>query len=104
MRKQITPLKELSLGNEIIDIGDSAFSNTLLENVIIPNSVRHIGVRAFNCENLESAIFEDTSIWYYTSNSSFASGVVIPELDIADASIAADYLKATYVDKYFYKN
>ena len=52
-------LADVAITNEIISIGDAAFSYCIsLKRVVIPESVCFIGVAAFCCSGLEEVIFE----------------------------------------------
>ena len=62
-----TSLTSVTMGVNLISIGESAFQYcSRLSNITIPSKVTSIGKYAFSgCTDLKSAIFEDTSTWYY---------------------------------------
>src|SRR5262249_32599338 len=48
-------LTNVTIGANVIDIGNWAFASCTLTNVLIPDSVRNLGDEAFNdCESLQS--------------------------------------------------
>ena len=81
------------------EIGNAAFESTGLKSITIPESVTAIWARAFwDCENLTSVVFEDTSkTWYYSN--SITNGQLKDGLDSKvdgignDASKNAEILK-----------
>ena len=93
---------DLSGCTSLTSIGNQAFySCSKLTSIVISASVTKIGSYAFqSCTNLTSVTFEDTSTWYYTSDSNYIGGT---EIDLADASANATYFKTTYYSKYWYK-
>ena len=59
-------LTSVTMGNNITHIGEYAFVGCNITSIVIPASVTYIGENAFaGCNSLESAIFEETSGWWY---------------------------------------
>ena len=59
-------LTSVTMGNNITHIGEYAFVGCNITSIVIPASVTYIGENAFAaCNSLESAIFEETSGWWY---------------------------------------
>ncbi len=94
-------------GSQLTTIGSYAFEYcTSLESITFAegSQLTSIGSYAFrNCTSLTSVSFVNTDGWWYSSSSSATSGTAIASTDLEDASAAATYLTATYVDKYWYR-
>ena len=86
-------------------IADFAFSDcSHLIAILIPNSVISIGQYTFSdCSSLTSVTFEDPEGWYRTINIGAASGTDLASEDLSDPATAAEYLKETYYNRYWYK-
>ena len=95
-------LTSVVIGDSVTTIGNRAFAYCdSLTSVVIGNGVTSIGEAAFSdCSSLTSVEFEDTSTWYYTSNSDYTGGSVI---DVTDTAKNAEYLKSKYYNMYWYK-
>ena len=73
-----------------------------IKNITIPSSVQSIGAKAFyNCWSLSSVLFENPLGWWYNWNAAYTSGTTIPYEDLSNRSIAANYLKSSYVEYYW---
>ena len=100
-------LTSVAIGNSVTTIGDYAFamswnSGSNLTSVTIGNSVTTIGMRAFQQCFLTSAVFEDTSTWYRTSNyENWINKINGVQVDVSDAGTAGDLLYDGY-DYYYY--
>ena len=71
---------------------------TGLTEVKLPASLTEIGKKAFkNCVNLTSAVFADKNDWK-------ADSTPIDPSDLDNAATAAEYLRQTYVYKFWKKN
>ena len=92
--------------NNVESIGGYAFAYCeSIKNITITNSVIMIGREAFyGCSNLTSIIFEDTSTWYRTTDTSnwsnLAGGTIT---SVTDSSANATYFKSSYWNYYWYK-
>lgn len=86
-------LKIVKLPCSINKIRCYAFSGcSSLKKVEIPSSVRIIDEYAFqNCNNLTNVVFENINGWEVNNTS-------IPADDLSNPSIAAKYLRSTYVN------
>ncbi len=92
-------LESIVIPSSVTSIGSYAFSGcTALTSVTIPSGVTSIGSYVFiNCHALTSVIFEDTTTWYRTSDSSLVGGEII---SVIDPKQNASYLKGSL---YWYK-
>ena len=98
-------LTSVTIGNSVTTIGNWAFySCDNLTSVTIGGSVTTIGYEAFaSCYNLTSVVFIDTSTWYRTRNyEDWQNKVKGEQVDVSDAEDAADLLKASYYDNYYW--
>ena len=97
-------LASLKIGNSITCIGEYAFLGcSALTNVTIPSSVTSIEFGAFgNCEQLTDVTFVIPSAWWYASHQDATSGTAISAIYLSDPSIAAEFLKSTYCNHYWF--
>ena len=93
---------EIPADGSVTSIRGSAFKNcAYLESITIPSSVTVIGYNAFyGCNKLKSAIFEKATCWMVPQGDYDA---ILLKVDIADASIAALYLRDYYVNAILYR-
>ena len=86
-------------------IADYAFwGRRSLTSITIPRSVTSIGNSAFSdCSSLTSVTFEDPEGWYVTQTEGATSGTDLANEDLADPATAAEYLRETYDNRYWYK-
>ena len=88
-------------------IENSTFKNCWrLTEVKLPASLTEIGKEAFkDCVNLTSAVFADKNVWKVYNNYDY-SGTPTPisSSDLDNAATAAEYLRQTYVYKFWKKN
>ena len=98
-------LNSVTIPDSVNSIEGGAFRGcTGLTSVTIGNSVASIGDYAFyDCTGLTSVVFEDTEGWQVSRNSDFSSYTSLASADLADASIAATYLKSRYYSYYWRK-
>lgn len=86
----------------VVNIGETAFMNTGLTNITIPDSLTSIGSYAFqNCTNLTSILFPNVSHWYRTTSSTATSGT---NMIMSDSTQNATWLTETYYNYYFKHN
>lgn len=90
----------------VTSIGDCAFSGCdNLTSVVIPDSLTSIGNSAFKyCSSLTSVMFENPNGWWYSSSSTATSGTSISSSGLANASTAAQYLRSTYGEYYWFRD
>lgn len=94
-------LTTLTIGNNVENISEEAFRNcSKLTSVTIPDSVTFIDKKAFVNATLSSVTFENPNGWYVTQTLGASSG---SNVNIADVSTAATYLKSTYTSYYWYR-
>ena len=85
-------LKKVEIPSSVRIIDEYAFQNcTKLETINIPSNVRYIGEAFCNCNNLTNVVFENINGWEVNNTS-------IPADDLSNPSIAAKYLRSTYVN------
>ena len=91
-------LTSITIPDGITSIREATFFGcSSLTTVIIPNSVTSIEVWAFfNCSSLTVVTFENTQDWQVSMSIDFSSYTELSSSDLADATIAATYLKDTY--------
>jgi hypothetical protein len=114
-------LEQVTIPNGVTSIGDNAFNGSGLTSVEIPNSVMSIEESAFEecthlqsvtigkglmcigrkafyrCNGLTSATFKDVSGWSYNNYFFMAqNSTPLSSVELADASVAAEYLRETY--------
>ena len=117
-------LKEIVIPDGVTSIGAWAFADcTSLENVVIPEGVTSIGMRAFEdctsltsitipdsvtsiddqaflgCESLTGVTFKNTGGWQvktFDALNNLKEEVAITSSELANASVAAEYLTKTY--------
>jgi len=92
---ECTGLTEIVIPNTVTSIGDYAFTDcSALTEIVIPDSVTSIGEEAFAfCYNLTSAIINPKG-WT-------VDGEPIPEEDLSDPELAAQYLASDELGYYF---
>lgn len=76
-----TGLQNVIITNEITEIGKSAFRNTKIQNLVIPNNVRQIGEQAFEDCSLESVVISENVVQisnYIFQNCKNLQSVTIP--------------------------
>lgn len=97
-----TKLEQVNIPNSVTRIGDYAFTGCdKLEEISIPASVMRIGCLAlYGGKNLKKILFNDTSTWYHTENSSYKNG---SEISVASPEDNVTYFKSTYASEYWYK-
>lgn len=65
-------IKDINIPNSVVRIGRGAFAYTNIESIVIPDSIKTIGIEAFyNCTKLKdvtvpSSLFIDKSVFYNT--------------------------------------
>ena len=97
-----TKLEQVNIPNSVTRIGNYAFYGCdKLEEISIPASVMRIGSFAlYGGKNLKKILFNDTSTWYHTENSSYKNG---SEISVASPEDNVTYFKSTYMKEYWYK-
>ncbi len=100
-----TVLTEIIIPNSVTIIGDYAFYGcSNLASVTIGDSVTTIGGSAFSsCTNLTSVTFANSNGWWCANDASVTSGTVISASDLSNPSAAAQYLKSTYCYYYWHR-
>jgi len=100
-----TALTSVTIPDSVTSIGYTAFYGcSRLASVTIPESVTSIGDSAFDgCTSLTSVIFANPNGWWCTKDKNATSGTDISVADLSDSAIAADYLKSTYYDYFWYR-
>ena len=115
-----TGLTSIVIPDSVTSIGDLAFSDCTgltsivipdsvtfsdckgLTSIVIPDSVKRIGHKAFyNCTSLIDVTFENTQSWQVAWDDDFLDYRKISSSDLADATLAATYLKDTYRNYYW---
>lgn len=95
-------LANVTVKDGVTSISAACFSAcTALKSIVIPASVKFIGMNAFLSTGLASATFNDASGWYISTSSTATSGSGVV---VSNASTAANYLKSTYVSYYWFNN
>ncbi|MBE6699860.1 MAG: hypothetical protein E7584_06460 [Ruminococcaceae bacterium] len=74
-----------------------------LTSVTIPDNVTSIGLYAFRNSSLTNVTFVNPNGWWCTKDKNATSGTDISAGDLSDPAIAADYLKSTYYDYFWYR-
>ena len=98
-------LTTIVIPDSVTSIGEYAFLDcTALTNVTIGNGVTTIGYYAFyGCDNLVSVTFNNTSGWFVSTDSNATSGTDIASAELANKVTAAEYLKSTYYNYYWFR-
>jgi hypothetical protein len=99
-----TGLTEVIIPDSVTTIGEIAFDDcSNLRSVVIGNGVYSIGNNAFRgCTNLTSVEFKDTTTWYWGYVLG-GTNTLLSSSNLADKSIAAQYLRSTYYMYFFTK-
>jgi hypothetical protein len=93
-------LESITLSKNLTFLGNQVFSDCVLTSLTIPASVTKIGQYMCTSTTLRAVVFENTSGWHITSNSSYTGGGVV---DVTNAETAASYFShATYKKYYWY--
>ncbi len=79
------------------DFEDMGLKGANIKSITISSTVTEIGAYAFECPSLTSVTFADGSSWQISQKVDFSDYTEIADSDLADAAIAAEYLKSTYV-------
>ena len=97
-------LTSVTIGDNVASIDDYTFYLCpALTSVTIGDSVISIGYGVFfNCDALASVTFANPNGWWYADSADVTSGTDISAASLANASIAAQYLKSTYLWYYWY--
>ena len=97
-------LTSVNIPDSVTTIGSWAFAAcSNLTSVTIPDSVTTIGKYAFRyCSKLTSVSFANTEGWWVKYYDDATRVYEISAADLADAATAADYLRWTYYDYYWY--
>ena len=98
-------LTTIVIPDSVTSIGRYAFLDcTALTNVTIGNGVTTIGDYAFyGCDSLVSVTFNNTSDWFVSTDSNATSGTDIASAELANTATAAEYLKSTYYNNYWFR-
>lgn len=103
-----TALTSVAFSSALKTIGDYAFWDcNSLSSLTIPASVSSIGIQAFgSCANLLNATFQNPNGWWCAefSNSPFELGTRLSAADLANSQKAAQYLRDTYCQNYWFCN
>ena len=93
-------LSEINLSNNLINIGDNAFADCCISSIVIPDSVKTIGMGAFSgCRNLESIVIPegvmriDDGAFAYCYN---LADITLPNKEISIGNNA--FIDTTYFD------
>ena len=98
-------LTSITIPDSVTSIGRYAFEDcSSLTSITVPSSVTSIGSHAFlGCENLTSLIFDDPEGWYRAQTEGATDGTDLASSALSDPATAAEYLKETYYNRYWYK-
>ena len=90
-----TSLAEVTLPPNTLTIGDYAFKNTSIRSITIPARTKYIYAGAFQCDTLESVVFEKTDGWcYYNQYDSYKENpTIVTEKQAADPTFAVSKFK-----------
>ena len=102
--RECTSLTSVTIPDSVTSIGGYAFYwCTSLTSLIIPDSVTSIGDYAFSsCTSLTSVTFANPNGWE-CENIYDASVIAISASDLSNPATAAEYLKSTYDNYYWYR-
>ena len=100
-----TSLTSVTIPDSVTSIGSGAFySCDSLTSVTIPDSVTSIGHYAFRyCTSLTSVTFANPNGWWRASSANAISGTAIAAESLADPATAAQYLRWTYEEYYWFR-
>lgn len=104
--KNCNNLTSVNIPDSVTSIGAETFNGcTGLTSITIPNSVTSIGERAFEaCYNFTKILFDDTTTWYRTNDSTdWENKVNGTQTDVANSSKNVDYFTKDYFHCYWYK-
>ena len=80
------------------------FKSEMLKEVTIPDSVTSIDNYAFDsCTSLTSVIFANPNGWWRAGSANATSGTAISASKLSNTATAAEYLKSTYYDYYWFR-
>lgn len=98
-------LTSITIPDSVTSIGRYAFEDcSSLTSITVPSSVTSIGSHAFlGCENLTSLVFDDPEGWYRAQTEGATDGTDLASSALSDPATAAEYLKETYYNRYWYK-
>ncbi len=98
-------LNSIAIPGSVTSIGYYAFSYSKLNSIAIPSSVTSIGYDAFyDCSNLTSLTFSNTSNWYRVKNlNDFENRTNGTETDLSNPETNATNFTGTYMGYHWYK-
>ena len=93
-------LSEINLSNNLISIGDNAFADCCISSIVIPDSVKTIGMGAFSgCRNLEAVVIPESVV--RIENGAFADCYNLADITLPDKEISIGnnaFIDTTYFD------
>ena len=102
-----TALKSITIPNRITSIENKTFYGcTALTSITIPASVKRIGKEAFADSGLTSVTFEESSIWYRTTDSSYSGGDSFTVMNYTTTQYTSQNARflTLYKEYYLYRN
>ena len=102
-----TALKSITIPNRITSIENKTFYGcTALTSITIPASVKRIGKESFADSGLTSVTFEESSIWYRTTDSSYSGGDSFTVMNYTTTQYTSQNARflTLYKDYYLYRN
>ena len=92
-------LEEVVLSKNLERIYGEAFRSCSIRNIVIPASLKFIGIRAFfQCPNLQSVVFENQDGWSVSYNDNYYPDGQIK--DVSDPNENAKRITDAYLDAY----
>ena len=92
----------MNIPNTVTTIGEEAFYNwSGVTEITLGNGLCFIGKNAFKNTHALTDVYVNSTGWYVTEDSTATSGTFV---DLSTSSVAATFLKDTYLQKYIKRN